>query len=154
MDIIMDRTARKHAPIRKLPVKSLMAPMMNGPANPPISATQKNIPPADPMYLEPISGMSINISIRSGIIAPKDTPYNSNPVIRGLPDAVATIITAIAVAKAIRATMRPLNRGATKRGTTKTVGKLTKTGMEDAKPAIFGDKPPVSRILGSQLLKP
>ncbi len=65
-DITMDRPARKLAPIRKLPVRSLMAPAMNGPANPPISAAQKNIPVADPMCLEPTSGVSINMSVRRG----------------------------------------------------------------------------------------
>ncbi|MFC2022148.1 hypothetical protein ACFLTR_02920, partial [Chloroflexota bacterium] len=109
-DMASDTPARKYAPIRKPPVMSFMTPTINGPANPPISPTQKNIPPADPMYLEPTSGISINMSIRRGQAKQKDVPYKTNPAMRAGPDVVAIINTAIAVTRVVKATMRPLKR--------------------------------------------
>ena len=153
-DIVSDRTAVKIAPIRNPPVKSLTIPIMNGPANPPISAIQKNIPPTDPMYLAPTSGISIKMSIRSGVAQVEVRPQKTNPAMRRVPDAVAVINTDIVITKPNRATMRSRKCGATKRGRRRTAGIPTAMGMEAAKPAIAGGKPPTSRILGSQSLKP
>lgn len=77
------RLAKKVVPTRKAPVISTRAPIINGPVNPPTSATQKNMPPADPIYRGPTSGVSINTSIKSGNREEPAIPNKINPKIRG-----------------------------------------------------------------------
>ena len=153
-DTTTARPARRLAPARKLPVKSTRPPITSGPIEPPSSPTQKNIPPADPMYFEPTSGSSINVSTRRGNIGVIKRPKKPNAVIKAAPDVVDIANRAIADVKADIATTRPLKCGGTRRGTINTVGIPTIKGIEAAKPATAGGNPPVSRMFGSQPLKP
>jgi len=101
--------ARKIAPDWNVPVISTKAPIISGPPNPPISATQKNRPPADPIYFDPTSGLSISISIRRGKNEEAVKPNITSPVKNRIPDVVTIAQTAAAAAIANSAIMRPLN---------------------------------------------
>jgi len=114
--ITRHRIARKTAPIMKVPVKSTRTPIMRGPVNPPISATQKNIPPAYPMYLVSTSGLSIKIRIIRGIREELTKPNKINPVNRKVPVAFTTITRVNVVSKAKTPMKRPLKDGGTSRG--------------------------------------
>ena len=59
-----------------------------------------------------------------------------------------------ASSKPIRARECPLRCDGTTRGITRSAGMLAKTGIEAINPAVAGENPPLSRILGSQLLNP
>ncbi len=59
---------KKNPPAKKVPDISTRAPMIRGAVNPPTSLTQKNIPPAEPIYPEPTSGVSIKINTNIGRI--------------------------------------------------------------------------------------
>ena len=54
-------------PVVNDPEISRKYPKRNGPPNPPISAAEKNIPPARPILRAPIPRVSINISVDIGI---------------------------------------------------------------------------------------
>ncbi len=129
------RLIRKNTPARKVPVISTKAPMINGPLNPPISATQKNIPPAEPMYLEPTSGVSINVSSSRGRKQELAIPNRINPARRVASCAVTTTNRATTVNKANKATKRPLKYAGTRRGMTRVAGMPAASGMAAAKPA-------------------
>ena len=65
----MQRTAKNIVPAIKLPVTSTKITINAGPENPPISATQKNIPPAAPIIIRPMKrgGIKDGINKRAGI---------------------------------------------------------------------------------------
>ena len=107
------RQARNIIPARKVPVISKRAPIISGPPNPPISATQKNRPPAEPMYLDPISGLSINTSISSGINEEAVIPNKTRPAKKKAPDVVTIVKIAATDRSENRAMMRPLKWGGT-----------------------------------------
>ena len=148
------KLARKDIPTRKVPVIVTKAPTISGPVNPPISDTQKNMPTADPMYSGLTSGLSINISIRRGIKEEPAMPNNINAASRRAPDVVPTISRVTAASRAKKAKKRLLKCGGTRRGITRTAGMLAMRGVEAAKPATAGERPLISKILGSQLVKP
>ena len=100
--------ARRIAPARKVPVISTRAPMISGPPNPPISAIQKNRPPAEPMYLDPTSVLSINTSIRSGKNEEAVMPNITNPANTEIPDVVTIARIAAAAISANTAMIRSL----------------------------------------------
>jgi hypothetical protein len=81
-------------------------------------------------------------------------PNKLNPTNRGRPEVVTDTKSATATNKARRARDRPLKCGGTNLGMTKTAGIAAMRGIEAANPAVVGDMPPLSRILGSQLVKP
>ena len=138
----MLRLARKDTPARKVPVRSTRYPIINGPINPPTSAKQKKMPPADPIYLEPTSGVSINISITRANRERVAKPYRINaPSKRGKADTVTDTRRATAASKDSRAMNCPLKRGGTARGITKTAGIAAKRGVEATYPAIAGGIP-------------
>ena len=101
--------AIKIAPEWNVPVISTNAPIISGPPNPPISATQKKRPPAEPMYLDPTSGLSIIISIRRGRNEEAVKPNTTSPVKNRIPDVVTIAQTAAAATSVNNAIMRPLN---------------------------------------------
>ena len=78
----------------------------------------------------------------------------TNPIIRGTLDVRAIIKRAAVATKDNNAVKRALKCGGKIRGIVKTAGIPLIIGMVAAKPATTGDRPPVSKILGSQLLKP
>ena len=78
--IAIQRIAKNIVPAIKVPVISTNIPINDGPENPPISATQKNIPPAEPMYSVLTLGLSIRISIISGMKGELTNPSTNNPV--------------------------------------------------------------------------
>lgn len=148
------RLARKAVPTRKVSVISTRAPIINGPVNPPISATQKNMPPTDPIYREPTWGVSINMSTTRGDKEEPAIPNRVNPTSSGKADVVTDTKRAIGTNKANMAMNRFLRYGGTTRGITNMAGMLARRGIEAANPAVVGGRPPLSRILGSQLVNP
>ena len=154
IEMVIHKTERKATPVMNVPVTSTRIPMIKGPVNPPISATQKNIPPADPIYLVPTSGLSIKISSINGMKEELKKPRNSNPVISRLPETFTVTKRITAVINAKRAINRPLKAGGASRGTSIKAGIPVAMGIDAAKPALAAEKPPFSRILGSQLLNP
>ena len=148
------KTERNMTPVMNVPVTSTRIPMIKGPVNPPISATQKNIPPADPIYLVPTSGLSIRMSSIKGMKEELKKPRSTNPVIRKTPETFTVIKRITAVIDAKSAINRPLKAGGASLGTSIKAGIPVAMGIDEAKPALAAEKPPFSRILGSQLPNP
>ena len=150
----MHNPPKAKAPTRKAPVASTRIPMMKGPVNPPISATQKNMPPAAPICFVSISGLSIKMRIIKGMKQEADKPNSNSPRVRKTPEAITIIKMFIVVHKAKKAIIRPLKWAGDRRGTRRTAGIPAAKGMDAAKPASEAESPRVSKIFGSQLEKP
>ena len=90
--MIVDHAAavRKAIPEKKEPVVSLRYPIRKGPKNPPISPTEKNRPPTVPMRSAPISGISMSVTVRTGIRALVKKPADKIPVQREKPSPTPT----------------------------------------------------------------
>jgi hypothetical protein len=109
-------------------------PGHEGPVNPPISATQKYRPPADPMYLAPTSRQSIKISSIIGIKVVLVRPREISPAMSQAPETLTTIRTLMAVCRAQRAMKRPLPEEGIKGGMNNKAGRPAASGKEAAYP--------------------
>ena len=130
--IATQRIAKNIVPAIKVPVRSTKTPINDGPANPPISATQKNIPPAAPIYSVSTLGFSISISSISGMKGELTNPSTINPMQSGMPDILTTKTRLMVVIKAKIAIIRPMKRGGIRDGINKRAGIPVAMGMEAA----------------------